>query len=132
MMEKKLEQLNEWFGKQITSCGEAHQKLLADDRTDEANFEKIKSNVYDIFHTILTVAVKTGKGDASTVKRFFQQKTEQIPANWVTAYNKAKENGNAEQMLIESIKLDTIQEIKQKFSEIWGKQNEGSGGYSTF
>ena len=55
------------------------------------------------------------------MKRFFQQKTEQIPANWVTAYNKAKENGNAEQMQIESIKLDTIQEIKQKFSEIWGE-----------
>lgn len=119
MMDKKLELLNEWFGRQITVCNEEQQNLLENDCTDEVNFEKIKANVYDIFRTILSVAVKTGKDNADVVKQFFEQKTEQIPANWEISYNKAKVHGDIEQMQIENIKLETIREIKHKFSEIW-------------
>ena len=118
-MEKKLEQLDEWFEKQIAFCAEEQRKLLDDDRTDEANFEKIRANVYDIFRTILSVAVKIGKGDTDAIKEFFHKKTEQIPAKWVSSYDKAKAHGEIEQMQIENIKLETIQEIKLKFSEIW-------------
>ena len=62
-MEKKLEQLDEWFEKQIAFCAEEQRKLLD--------------------------------------------------------YDKAKAHGDIEQMQIENIKLETIQEIKLKFSEIW-------------
>lgn len=119
MIEKQQQALHVWFGDQIRACKENQEKLYLDERTDEANFEKIRANVYDIFRTILSVAVENGKGDREAVKRFFMEKTEKIPANWIAAYDKANQHGDEEQMQIETIKLDTVQEIKQKFLAVW-------------
>lgn len=124
MMELKLQQLITWFEDQITVCNEHQQSLLADDRSDEATFEKIKANVYDIFRTILSVANNTCRGDANEVKNFFLLKAEQIPASWIASHEKAKQHGDIEKMQIESLKLDTIREIRAKFIEIWEEQNE--------
>lgn len=75
--------------------------------------------MYDIFRTILSVAVKTGKEDPEVVRCFFIQKAEQIPSSWAAAYDKAKAHRNTVKMQIEQIKLDTIGEIKDSFAEIW-------------
>ena len=119
MIEQKVFKLNSYFEEQIAMCGQRNKELLADEHTDEATFEKVKANVYDIFRTILSAAVKNGKGDPDAVRRFFVQKTEQIPSSWETAYNKAKENNDAVKMCLEQIKLDTIGEIKENFAKTW-------------
>ena len=59
------------------------------------------------------------EGDPDAVRRFFVQKTEQIPSSWVTAYEKAKQHNDAVKMRLEQIKLDTIGEIKENFAKIW-------------
>ena len=96
--------------------------MLAEERGDEADFEKVKANIYDIFRTIFSVAVKAGRGDAEAVKRFFILKIEQIPSNWVSAYNKARQHDDAVKMQIEQIKLDTAREIKETFEMIWEEE----------
>ncbi len=67
-MKTKIEMMNSYFDEQIAACAARSQALLADDRTDESNFEKIRANVYDIFRTMLSVAVAAGKGDANAVR----------------------------------------------------------------
>lgn len=119
MIEQKVSKLNSYFEEQIAMCNQRNKKLLDDERTDEVAFEKVKANVYDIFRTILSVAVKTGKGDPDAVRRFFVQKTEQIPSSWVTAYDKAKQHNDTVKMCLEEIKLDTIGEIKENFAKTW-------------
>lgn len=119
MIGQKVSKLNSYFDKQISFCEECNKKMLAEDRTDEAAFEKVKSNVYDIFRTIFSVAVETGKGDSEAVKRFFILKSEQIPSNWTAAYNKAKQHNDTVKMRIEQIKLDTVGEIREMFATIW-------------
>lgn len=119
MSTQRIAKLNHYFDNQISLCGQRNQTLLADDRTDEATFEKIKANVYDIFRTILSVAVETGKDDSEAVRRFFLLKAEQIPSSWEAAYQKAKRHDNAVDMRIEQIKLDTIKEIRETFTKIW-------------
>ena len=57
-MEEKLERMNAWFDAQIAACAKQRETLLADDRADEADFEKIKANIYDIFRTVLKTAAK--------------------------------------------------------------------------
>lgn len=118
-MEQKISKLNSYFEEQIALCGQRGRELLSDDRPDEATFEKVKANVYDIFRTILSVAVKTGKGDLNAVQRFFIQKTEQIPTSWPTAYETASQHTDAVRMQLEQIKLDTIGAIKENFARIW-------------
>lgn len=119
MIEQKVSKLNRYFEEQIAMCNQRNKKLLDDERTDEATFEKVKANVYDIFRTIFSVAVKTSKGEPDAVRRFFVQKIEQIPSSWVTAYDKAKQHNDTVKMRLEQIKLDTIGEIKENFAKTW-------------
>ena len=69
-MEEKLERMNAWFDAQIAACAKQRETLLADDRADEADFEKIKANIYDIFRTVLKTAAKESKGDNGAVRDF--------------------------------------------------------------
>ena len=119
MIEQKVSKLNRYFEEQLAMCNQRNKKLLDDERTDEATFEKVKANVYDIFRTIFSVAVKTSKGEPDAVRRFFVQKIEQIPSSWVTAYDKAKQHNDTVKMCLEEIKLDTIGEIKENFAKTW-------------
>ena len=107
MIDQKISKLNSWFEEKIALCGKRNQELNGDGRTDEAIFEKIKANIYDVFRTVLSVAVKTGKEDADAVKTFF------------VALEKAREHNDTVRMQTEQIKLDTVQEIREKFSKIW-------------
>ena len=66
-MEEKLERMNAWFDAQIAACAKQQETLLADDRADEADFEKIKANIYDIFRTVLKTAAKESKGYLSSL-----------------------------------------------------------------
>ena len=122
MIEQKILNLNSYFDKQISLCKQCNKNLLTDERMDEANFEKVKANIYDIFRTIFSVAVKNSKGDFEAIKRFFILKIEQIPSNWVIAYNTAKQHDDTVKMQIEQIKLDTVSEIRQMFITIWEEE----------
>lgn len=122
MMEKRVSKLNDYFNRQIAFCEQCNKKMLADDRRDEAVFEKIKANIYDIFRTILSAAVKTGRGDPEAVKRFFILKIEQISSTWAAAYNEAGQHDDGVKMQIEQIKIDTAGGIREKFLRIWEEE----------
>ena len=98
--------MQNYFDAQIAVCQEREAVLAADDRKDEAVFEKIRANVYDIFRTVW----KLNRGDA-----FFQEKLNTIPQNWQTAYEKAREHGDTAAMALENIKLETVKEIQQRW-----------------
>ena len=122
MIEQAVSTLNRYFEDRIADCSRLEKELIADERRDEATFEKIRANVYDIFRTILSVAEKVGKGDPEAVRNFFVQKTEQIPSTWAASYEKAQQHNNAVGMQIEQIKLDTIDEIKKQFAKVWEEE----------
>lgn len=109
-----------YLAHKIEYCAHFQQELEADQRTDEAVFEKIKSNVYDIFRTMLDVALKSSQGDEEEAAHFFRQKLKQLPAAWAAARDKAGQHGDAVQLRLEEVKLDTAAEIGHRFDEIWG------------
>ena len=79
MIENRVSKMNSYFDEQIAACVQQGKALAADDRADEAAFEKVRANVLDIFRTILSVAVKMGKGDPEKVKEFFILKRRRSP-----------------------------------------------------
>lgn len=119
IMNEKQNEFTAWLGSQIAACEKRREKLLADERSDESDFEKIKANIYDIFRTVFNVALKTNDGDTDAARRFFLLKAEEIPANWKTAYDRAKQHDDAHKMQIESLKLETMQDIRTAFERIW-------------
>lgn len=118
-MNEQQRKFESYFDEQITACQQRSKMLAEDDRMDEGNFEKIRVNVYEIFKTILSAAERVCEKDELAKRAFFLQKAEQIPTSWRASYETAKQNGDVRKMHIESIKLDTIQEIKDMCMQIW-------------
>ena len=92
-------------------CKEQAALCARDGREDEAVFEKIKLNVYDIFKTVFNTL---GEGEK------FTQKLREIPAAGQLSLEKASAHGDDAKVHIESIKLEAAQKIEDKFKEIWG------------
>ena len=122
MIEQKISKLNGYFDKEISLCKHRSETMMADDLAHKAAHEKIKANVYDIFRTTLSVAVKTGKGDPEAVSRFFFLKIQQIPSNWTTAYDQARQHDDTVKIQVEQIKLDTAARITETFTNIWEEE----------
>ena len=117
-MKEQQQKFELYLEEQIAACEQRSRLLTADDRMEEGNFEKIRANIYGIFKTVLSAAERACDKDADARKRFFLEKTEQIPANWEASYEKARRHGDFKKMHLESIKLDTIREIKNKYLQI--------------
>ena len=118
-MKEQQRKFESYLEEQITACRQRSKLLAEEDRMDEGNFEKVRANVYEIFKTILSAAERVCGRDDSAKRRFFLQKVEQIPTSWKASYEKAKQNGDVEKIHIESIKLDTVREIKDMCMQIW-------------
>lgn len=120
-MSEEQRKFESYLEEQAVACHRRGKLLVEEDRVDEGNFEKVRANVYEIFKTILSVAEKVCGEDDEAKKHFFLEKAEQIPASWVASYEAAKQNGDAEKMHIESLKLDIIREIRDMCVQIWGE-----------
>lgn len=118
-MEEKILKMNNYFNEQIAACGQRSKELQADERTDEASFEKVKANIYGIFRTVFGVALQYCKNDSQAVAHFFRLRIQQIPLNWETSYREAQQHQDAVKMRIEEIKLGVIKEIEEHFTSIW-------------
>ena len=118
MSEQMTEKMNRFFGERIAGCERRQAELNADERGDEAVFEKIRANVYDIFRTVLSAAGKACKGDARAAGQFFSDRLDQIPAGWAAAYENAREHDDVDRMQIERVKLDAIADIREYFDKV--------------
>ena len=114
-------QIRAYFEERITHCQTAVAALNADNRADEAVFEKIRMNVFDIFRTVYTAGGKVSGGDKEKQLTFLRRRLEEIPSGWQAALEAAQSHGNSEKACIEQLKLDTVAEIRQKISE-WSEE----------
>ena len=99
----------------IQKLEQEEQLLASSDRKDEANLLKIRINIFGICKTILNVVAG---GQNPAWKEAYLQKLTQLPQNWKASYEKAKKHNDVEKLVIEEIKLETLEEIKRKFEEI--------------
>jgi len=103
---------------QVDACRAREQNLLSESRKDEANFEKIRANIFEIFQSVWSAANKTSENP----QRFFLKKLEEIPVNWRNSLEKAIRYDDAVKAHIETIKLEAAEEIKGAFRRTWGDQ----------
>ncbi|QNO15079.1 hypothetical protein HYG86_10040 [Alkalicella caledoniensis] len=122
--------LEEIQGKTMVSKARA-KDLLDEERQDEANFEKIKTNVYDIFEKMFNISYKniySAKNQANTDREKYQlleveflKFLEKIPAPWKQKAIKDKEHGLIEDLIIEELKISTAEEIRDLFQHKYEK-----------
>jgi len=77
---------------------EEEKKLVLDERKDEANLVKIKTNIFNIFNTIFHVIIKNESLDNENIRLLFEEKMESIPQNWKTSYENAKAHNDVEKI----------------------------------
>lgn len=119
-MKDKINELNRYFDENIFECNRRYAELQADDRKDDAVFEKIRANVFGIFKQVLSVATKQCASKPDETYSFFMTRLDAIPSSWETVYNKAQEHGNAADIQIEKLKLDAVCDIRNSVGKIWG------------
>lgn len=111
----------DFLNERISTCNSQQALLQSKNRDDEATFEKVKANIYDIFRTIYWTASKASGGSERVAALFFQQKLQQIPANWEEALLVATQHDDAKKAHVEKTKLEAVQEIKTVFYRQWGE-----------
>ncbi len=101
-------------------------ELTDDNRKDEADLEKIKLNIYDIFTSFIGVTKKqiSAKKDIAEDLKYeafcsaYLQTFDKIPQSWRVKLEKAKENNAVIDIIIEETKLSAASELKNIFTDL--------------
>lgn len=115
-MNQQQKCLSQYLAKQSADCLAKHQALLADDRHDEAVFEQIRANIFEVFHTVLNAAQRACGDDDAAIQTFFLQRLTQIPAAWTNALEEAKAHHDAQQQHLQQVKLSVVEEIQREMA----------------
>lgn len=95
--------------------GKAEIVLLeAEGRKDDANFAKVRTNIYDVCKTVSqALGNRPGAGVAAIKARL-----ESFRANWGAALEKAKQHDDANGIVVEETKLAALSDIMEHFREV--------------
>jgi hypothetical protein len=104
-----MESLHDYLNEQAIVCRARAVELTNDDRHDEAVFEKIRCNVFEIFTAVLNTAQKQPDPRA-----FFLRQLTAIPANWEAAYENAKVHADESRAHTEQVKLEAVRAIRER------------------
>lgn len=96
---------------------EIEASLIAEDRKDEANIERVRYNIYEVFVTILNASKKAAKDKASFCESYLK-KLDTIPASWQVRLELARKHQDVETVLIEETKLKVVAELKNLFQNL--------------
>ncbi len=89
------------------------QALEADGRHDDADFAKVRMNIYDVCRTV-TGALKDRPGAGTlAVKAQFDR----FRSLWGSALEKAKEHGDTRNVVVEETKLEALEDVIAHFPE---------------
>ena len=116
-MSEKINEFYAFLDERKAQVLEEVKSLAAEDRTDESNILKAKSNIYDICKAVFGVAAKGTPDDA--VKNEFLSKFSNITSQWEVSLAKAKEHEDTHKILIEEAKFSAVSEIKEKVEELF-------------
>ena len=100
-----------YLNNSIEAANQKEQELIATERKDEANLQKIRANIYGICLTVVQVVEKTKNGEE--LWKEYISRIDNISKNWVQSYEKAKEHQDVEKILMEETKLQVVNEVKE-------------------
>ena len=98
----------------IEECKAETASLLADGRTDDANFAKVRTNIYDVSRTVSQALINRPGAGAGAVKA----QLERFRTEWSAALEKAKQHDNINGISVEETKLAALDDIIANFQEV--------------
>ena len=92
------------------------EALKADDRLDEANHCRIRSNIFDVCATVLSVFEK--RSDAAQAKAAYAAKLAEFETSWRASMEQSAVHGDVEKASVEAQKLAALADIKAHYAEM--------------
>lgn len=90
--------------------------LLAEGRTDDANFAKVRTNIYDVCRTVSHALINMPGAGTDAIKA----QLERFRTEWSSALEKAKQHDNIHGIAVEETKLAALDDIIAHFQEVAG------------
>ncbi len=120
MESERIETFINYLDQRISSIQEDTLRLIADDRRDEANFEKIRANIFQIVKTMLQASARISQEESERVG-FLEAKLALFQETWEGYLRKAKEHRDDLKIVQEQTRLEALAEIRDTFQKIWGE-----------
>ncbi len=97
----------------IEACRDEIAKLEADGRQDDADFAKVRMNIYDVCKTVTNTLISRPGAGTEAVKAQF----ERFRTSWSEALGKAREHGDARNTVVGEMKLAALEDVTAHFPE---------------
>lgn len=111
-----MEEFMLYLTKSIETAQGQEQELIATERKDEANLQKIRANIYGICLTVVQVVAKTKSGEE--LWQEYIRRIDNISKAWIESYEKAKKHQDVEKILVEETKFQVINEVKERIKTL--------------
>lgn len=104
----------EFLDKRIEEGRVECARLSADGRKDDANFVKVRTNIFEVCKTVSqTLANRPGAGVAAIRAQFSRFRT-----IWGASLEKAKQHEDVGTVAVEETKLAALEEVVTHFEEV--------------
>ena len=108
-----MEEFITYLGSKIEEGKAETAALLADGRKDDADFAKVRTNIYDVCRTVsLALINRPGAGTGAIKAQLERFRTE-----WGAALEKARQHENISGIAVEETKLAALEDIIRHFQE---------------
>ena len=119
MDSEKNQEFISYLDSRTSSVQEDIRRLIADNPKDEADFEKIRANIFQIIKTISQTSTKVSQEESERTA-FLNGKLTLFQETWEGFLTKAREHEDDLKILQEQTKLEALAEIRDAFQRIWG------------
>ena len=103
-----------YLTQQIGSGKEDITRLEKEERKDEADFVKVRTNIYEVCKTVTNaLAQRPGMGLEAVSARF-----DGFRKTWGEALDKAREHGDTRNIVIGETKLEVLEDVIAHFAEV--------------
>ncbi len=124
-MNKLKEEYLSYIDGKIAEHNNLSEQYKSDDRKDESDLEKVKTNIYEVFKILFLSDIKhlegkdLGGGKDKNLYNNFLNRFDTIPANWKESRDKAIEHGDTAKQIIEETKLAVAGELRDIFENMF-------------
>ena len=88
--------------------------LTVDGRTDDANFAKVRTNIYDVCRSVINTLInRPGAG-----RNAIAAQLERFRSTWGAALEKAKQHDDVSGIAVEETKLTALEDVIAHFREV--------------
>ena len=104
----------DYLGRQVEAGKADAAALDAEGRRDDANFAKIRTNIYDVCRTVSQALLKRPGAGADAVRA----QLERFRTGWGAALEKARVHGDVAAVAVEETKLAALADVISHFPEV--------------